>query len=207
MPIFCSVLFKPIKVTFPCRGCTCYRIFHHVFTCRYGPIAPRTGWHIPGTKLAVFGSLLTYILVLITQIIFSYPNPYFLLTHSIVFGIRTWSSFQFKKATLTQNCRLKRYSKEENKDSATKKEQIQYFQAGHISNFRFPPNLIISPCIWYFSRWKKINLETNQPCCLQWESTKFVCLNEEERWAWRWKMQRALFVLLSLLKPCFFGSW
>ena len=37
LPMFCSVLFKRIKVTFPCRGCTCYRIFHHVFTCGYGP--------------------------------------------------------------------------------------------------------------------------------------------------------------------------
>ena len=79
--------------------------------------------------------------ILISQSLFS------LNSLSIVFGIRTWFSFQFKKTALTQNCRLKRYSKEENKDSGTKKEQIQYFQVGHISNFRFPPNLIISPYI------------------------------------------------------------
>lgn len=147
----------------------------------YGPIAPWTCWHIPGTKPAVFGSLLIYISVLVTQITFSYPNPLFSLNSlSIVLGIRNWFSFQLKRATLTQNwgvhksVRLKQYSIEEVKYSGIKKEQIQYFQVGHITNFRFPPNLIISPHIWYFSKWKKINLETNQPCCLQLESTKFV---------------------------------
>lgn len=90
----------------------------------------RTCWHIPATKLAAFGSLLAYISFFITRITFSYPNSLF--SHnslSIVFGIRTWFSFQFKNATLTQNCevhksvRFKRYSIEEKKIVAQRKNK------------------------------------------------------------------------------------
>ena len=61
---------------------------------------------------ALFGSLLTYILVFISQ--FSSPNPLSHISYSnsqfsinsvpIVFGIKTWLKFSGKKATLSQNC-------------------------------------------------------------------------------------------------------
>ena len=61
---------------------------------------------------ALFGSLLTYILVFISQ--FSSPNPLSHISYSnsqfsinsvpIVFGIKTWLKFSDKKATLSQNC-------------------------------------------------------------------------------------------------------
>ena len=61
---------------------------------------------------ALFGSLLTYILVFISQFTslnplshISYSNSQFSINSvPIVFGIKTWLKFSDKKATLSQNC-------------------------------------------------------------------------------------------------------
>ena len=60
----------------------------------------------------LFGSLLTYISVFISQFLspnplshFSYSNSQFSINSvPIVFGIKTWLKFSDKKATLSQNC-------------------------------------------------------------------------------------------------------
>ena len=127
LPMFCSVLFKRIKVTFPCRGCTCYRIFHHVFTCGYGP-----------KNLLTYSGYKAGCVWFTTRLYLIFHNPNYVLNPnslfsnnslSIVFGIRTGFSFQFKNATLTQNCevhksvRLKGYSIEEKKIVAQRKNK------------------------------------------------------------------------------------